>query len=66
MAGLALGLGLPVNTASAWLVAAGLAAFALNLSRHSPLARNDGYLFSAGPAFMMAWVLGFIIRGWAF
>lgn len=66
MAGLGIGLGLSVSTISAWLVAAGLTAFAVNLSRHSPLARNDGYLFSAGPAFLMAWILGLIIRGWAF
>ena len=64
--GLVIGLSLGVNTASAWLVSLGLAGFAFNLSRHDPLARNDGYLFSAGPAFILSWLLGLLVRGWAF
>ncbi|MBI4298523.1 MAG: hypothetical protein HY666_02030 [Chloroflexi bacterium] len=66
VAGVALGLGLGVTTASAWLLVLALVAFALNLKRHNPLTRREGWIVAAGPAVMMGWVLGFMIRGIAF
>ena len=66
VAGLALGLGLGVTTASAWIMTLALVGTLANMSRHSPLERTEEWLFSTGPAFMMGWLLGFVIKGLAF
>ena len=64
VAGFAIGIGLGVNTASVWLVAIGLGAFILYLSRHGPAhPSTEGRLFAAGPAFILAWLVGFVVRG---
>ena len=65
-AGVVLGLALGVTTASVWLLVLALVAFAFNLKRHSPLSNREGWIFAAGPAILMGWVLGFVIRGIAF
>ncbi len=66
-AGFIIGLTLGVTALSAWLLAIGFGAFLLNLKLHGPAQHaNEGWLFAAGPAFMMAWVFGFIVRGLVF
>jgi uncharacterized membrane protein len=67
VAGLAIGLALGVTTLSAWLVAIGLGAFLLYLRLHGAAQQaNEGRLFAAGPAFMMSWLVGFVVRDIAF
>ena len=61
-----LGLALGVTTASAWLLVLALVAFAFNLRRHSPSSNREGWNFASGPAILMGWVLGFVIKGIAF
>ena len=66
-AGFIIGLALGVSALSAWLLAIGFGAFLVNLKLHGPSQHwNEGWLFAAGPAFMMAWVFGFIVRGLVF
>ncbi len=66
-AGFVIGLGLGVNDASVWLVAIGLGAFVVYLRLHGPAQhRTESMLFAAGPAFIMGWLLGFIVHGIAF
>ena len=63
-AGFIIGLALGVTTASAWLVAIGFGAYLLYLRLHGPVQpATEGWLFAAGPSFMMSWVLGFVVRG---
>ena len=62
--GLAIGLALGANTVAVWLVAIGMFAFLAYLSVHGPARRaTEGALFAAGSVFMVAWIVGFIIRG---
>ena len=65
--GFILGLALGVTTLSVWLVALGLGLFLLYMRLHGPVQQTaEGRLFIPGPAFMMSWVLGFIVRGLVF
>ncbi len=67
VAGFAIGLALGVNTASVWLMAAGLGAFLLYLWRHGEAKQStEGRLFAGGPAFMTAWLVGFVVHGLIF
>jgi hypothetical protein len=67
IAGFAIGLGLGVNSASVWLVAAGLGAFIVYLRLHGPAQPGrEGWLFAAGPAFLMGWLVGFVVHGLIF
>ena len=67
VAGFGIGLGLGVTTASAWLVAAGLGGFVFYLMYHGPAREaNEGRLFAGGVAFMMAWMVGFVVHSLAF
>jgi hypothetical protein len=67
LAGFAIGLGLGVNSASAWLVAAGLGGFIVYLRFHGQAHQStEGRLFAAGPAFIMGWLVGFVVHGLAF
>ena len=67
VAGFVIGLALGVTTISVWLVAIGLGAFLLYLRLHGPTeSSTEGFLFAAGPVFMMSWVLGFIVRSLTF
>ena len=67
VAGAAIGLGLGVNAASVVLVAVGLGGIIVYLSAHGE-ARGDteGNLFASGGVFMIAWLLGFDVRGLVF
>ena len=66
-AGFGIGLGLGVNTASAWLVTAGLVGTLVYLHKHGPAERDtEGRLFASMGAFLMAWLAGFVVHGWAF
>lgn len=65
--GFAVGVGLGVNSASAWLVTAGIAASLVYLDRHGAAAQEtEGRLFSSLPALILGWTAGFIVHGWAF
>ena len=65
--GAIVGFALGVNTASVWLVAAGLGGFLVYLGVHGDARREtEGSLFAAGGVFMMGWMLGFVVRGLVF
>ena len=65
--GFAIGLVFGVTTVSAWLLAIGFGAFLIYLMLHGPAKEStEGWLFAAGPSFMMSWVVGFVVRGLAF
>ena len=67
LAGFAIGLALGVTTLSAWLISIGFGGFLVYLWRHGPAQHStEGWLFAAGPAFMVSWVVGFVVRGLAF
>ena len=62
--GFAIGAALGVTTISVWLVAIGLGGFLVYLKIHGPADdATEGTLFAACPAFIMGWVLGFMVRG---
>ena len=64
VAGLVVGVALGVTTLSAWIMAIGLGGHLLYLRLRGPAQHeNEGMLFASGPAFMMAWLLGFVMRG---
>ena len=63
-AGFIIGLALGATTPSVWLLAIGLGAYVVYLWKHGPAKhRTEGWLFAAGPAFMMSWMAGFVVRG---
>ena len=65
--GFAVGIGLGVNSASAWLVAGGIGAALVYLHRHGEATREtEGRLFSSLPVLIMSWTAGFMVHGWAF
>ena len=67
IAGFGIGVGLGVNTASVWLLTAGLVAFLVYLVMHGEAKQEtEGWLFAAAPAFILAWIAGFIVNGLAF
>ena len=62
--GFIIGVALGVTAASVWLLAIGFGGYLLYLKLHGPAQHaTEGWLFAAGPAFMMSWMLGFIVRG---
>ena len=58
------GVGLGVNDISVWLIAILLLAFlaVVKISGHAN-EKSEGFLFSGGSALMLAWILGFAVRG---
>ena len=53
--------------ASTVLLGLGFGAFILHLSIRGPAEEStEGWVFAAGPALMMSWVLGFAVRGLLF
>ena len=66
-AGFVVGAALGVTTASTVLLGLGFGAFILHLSIRGPAEEStEGWVFAAGPALMMSWVLGFAVRGLLF
>ena len=62
--GFAIGIALGVTTLSVSLIAVGLGLFAVFLALNGPARReSEGHLFAAGGAFIIAWLVGFVIRG---
>ena len=62
--GFVVGLALGVTTVSVWLISIGLVGFLVYLWKHGPAQHStEGKLFAAGPAFMICWVIGFVVRG---
>jgi hypothetical protein len=67
LAGFGIGVGLAVTTASVWLLAAGLGGFIAYLRLHGAAQREtEGRLFAGEAAFIVAWVVGFVVHGLAF
>ncbi len=63
-AGFAIGIGLGVTTPSVWLVAIGLCGLLAYLGLHGPAhPETEGRLFAGGPAFILAWLVGFVVHG---
>ena len=61
--GFIIGAALGVNFVSVVLVAVGLGAFVLYMFLHGPAKREtEGKLFAACPVFIVAWMLGFVVR----
>lgn len=66
-AGLAIGFAFGVNSASVWLLAIGLGGFVAYLWRHGDAQGEDeGKLFAGAPAFILSWMVGFVIHGLLF
>ena len=66
-AGFIIGVALGVTAPSVWLLAIGLGSYLLYLKLHGPAQHGtEGWLFAGGPAFMMSWMLGFVVRGLLF
>lgn len=62
--GFAIGIALGVTTLSVSLIAIGLGLFAVFLALNGPARReSEGHLFAGGGAFIIAWLVGFVIRG---
>ena len=61
--GVALGLGLGVNSWAPLLVGIGLVAWGGNMLRHDPKQKLEDLRVLGGPTFLIAWVAGFVIRG---
>ena len=58
------GLALGVNALSVWLLTAGLAGYIAYLWLRGPARQGrEGWLFAFGPALLMGWVAGFVVRG---
>ncbi len=63
--GFVIGAALGVTAVSIWLVTIGLVGFVVYLRFHGPADEaTEGTLFAACPAFILGWVLGFMVRGW--
>ena len=62
--GFIVGLALGATTLSVWILAGGFGGYLIFLKTRGPAKHaTEGWLFAAGPAFMMSWMLGFIVRG---
>lgn len=58
------GLALGVTSVSVWLLTAGLGGFLVHLWLRGPArSGREGWLFALGPAVLISWVLGFLVRG---
>ena len=64
VAGIAIGVAFGVNLTAVWLVTAGLIAFVAYLHLTGPAREEtEGRRFAAGGVFMIAWIVGFAIKG---
>ena len=65
--GFVIGLALGVTAISVWLLTAGFVAYLYNMRRNGDAQpKTEGWLFAEGPAMMMGWVFGFMLRGIVF
>ena len=63
-AGFLVGVALGVNNISVWLIAALLLAFLAVVKISGPAREEgEGFLVSGGSALMLAWILGFAVKG---
>jgi hypothetical protein len=63
IAGVAIGFVLGVTSLSMWLLVAGFGGYVIYLRMHGAAEEEtEGNLVAAGPVFMMAWVLGIILK----
>ena len=63
-AGFLVGVALGVNNISGWLIAALLLAFLAVVKISGPAREEgEGFLFSGGSALILAWILGFAVKG---
>ncbi|MDC0196898.1 hypothetical protein OAJ59_00215 [bacterium] len=61
--GFIVGLALGVSTISVWILAIGFFLFLIWLNYLGPANEdNEGWRFSAAPAFMMSWILGILVN----
>ena len=66
-AGFIVGVALGVTALSVWILAAAFGVYLLFLKSRGPAKHEtEGWLFAAGPAFMMSWMFGFVVRGIVF
>lgn len=64
VAGIAIGVAFGANLTAVWLVTAGLIAFVAYLHLTGPAREEtEGRRFAAGGVFMIAWIVGFAIKG---
>ena len=62
--GIAIGVAFGANLTAVWLVTAGLIAFVAYIHFTGPAREEtEGRRFAAGGAFMIAWIVGFAIKG---
>ena len=62
--GIAIGIAFGASLTAVWLVTAGLIAFVAYLHFTGPArAETEGRRFAAGGAFMIAWIVGFAVKG---
>ena len=62
--GFIVGIALGVTALSVWILAGGFGVYLLFLRSRGPAKHEtEGWLFAAGPAFMLSWLLGFVVRG---
>ena len=62
--GIAIGVAFGANLTAVWLVTAGLIAFVAYLHLTGPAREEtEGRRFAAGGVFMIAWIVGFAIKG---
>ena len=62
--GIAIGVAFGANLTAVWLVTAGLIAFVAYLHLTGPAKEEtEGRRFAAGGVFMIAWIVGFAIKG---
>ena len=62
--GIAIGIAFGANLTAVWLVTAGLIAFVAYLHLTGPArAETEGRRFAAGGVFMIAWIVGFAVKG---
>ncbi len=65
--GFILGLAVGAHAGSVWPLGIGLVGYLIYLGMHGPARRaTETRLFATGPAALVAWLFGVVVRGWAF
>lgn len=64
LAGFIIGIILGVNAISVILLSIGLGGYLLYLRMHGEAKEEtEGWLFAAGPLFIVGWIVGFVVHG---